>query len=99
MDQGITLHIVISNLVNSINPTFSLGGYPHFSPHGLIRGYLLIVLFYISLIKRTFTAAYSVDMKANVVISYSLAVSSKCHQSKGFSLSELSSTNCHIVPE
>ena len=34
MDQGITLHIVISNLVNSINPTFSLGGYPHFFPHG-----------------------------------------------------------------
>lgn len=39
MDQGITLHIVISNLVNSINPTFSLGGYPHFFPHGLIREY------------------------------------------------------------
>lgn len=55
MDQGVTLHIVISNLVNSINPTFSLGGYPHFFPHGLDRSTFSIFFHFRYLLLREYS--------------------------------------------
>ena len=63
MDQSITLHIVISNLVNSINPTFSLYSYPHFLPYGMDIDISSIFFYLVSILLKTIFISHSKNVE------------------------------------